>query len=189
MAEGVAADHIAVVGDLEPFRVAFAERDVEVVGPELDHHLEKLAFAEHRAKQRAAGQFLQQQPLLVFEKLTDGVIERLAAAHGPAGELVGNARGVELLFDIRGDGLRLGPAQFADTLIITRSWAEREAVDEMTYEINRRRLRRLERAVRRGRFQEWQQITRRAVATRRGRQRDGASGLEELAAREIHLFI
>ena len=54
LAERVGADDIAVVGDLEPLGVALGGVNVEVVAPEVDHHLVELALGEDGAQHGAA---------------------------------------------------------------------------------------------------------------------------------------
>ena len=69
IAERMRANDIAVVGGLEPFTLAFRGIDVEVIRPELDHHLVELAAAERGAEERGAGQFLEERPVRVFVKI------------------------------------------------------------------------------------------------------------------------
>ena len=62
LAQGVAPDHIAVVVVTRPPHVVARVGHVQVVRPEVDHHLEQLALAPRRAHDRHDAELLHQLP-------------------------------------------------------------------------------------------------------------------------------
>ena len=57
VAQGMSVDDLAVVDRLEEPAVALLHRDIEVVGPELDHHFVQLPAAVHLPQDRRPAQF------------------------------------------------------------------------------------------------------------------------------------
>src|SRR5262249_22115524 len=95
----MAANHLAVVGRLEPGALALARVDVEVVAPELDHHLPELPSRVRGAEDARAGKPRERALRLPLVELTERLAEGLEPSEG-APHLRGVlARGRELLLE------------------------------------------------------------------------------------------
>lgn len=100
-AQRVLANHLAIVRHREPFAIALRGINVEVVRPKLNHHLIQLPFGEHRARQRAAHQFVVEQLILVSEQFAERQSQRLKPSHREFTRIVGDLLRVQLLFEMR----------------------------------------------------------------------------------------
>ncbi len=116
-AERVAADHDPVVVVAVVPHVVAGVRDVEQVRPEVDHHLEQLALAPARPRDRRRSELEHQVPREVLEILVHPRDRPLQAREEPVHELLARAvvdrRWVELLVEPRGPPLRADPLERA----------------------------------------------------------------------------
>lgn len=92
-------DDVAVVRRQQVLAITLRDVDIEVIGPEPDHHLVKLTLAVDGAKQGVAGELGKQQAWLIFEKLTLRKPDGLETPDRVIGPAVVDSLGVELLID------------------------------------------------------------------------------------------
>src|SRR5262249_56463650 len=109
-AESMAADHLSVVGGLEPGALTLAGIHVEMVAPELDHHLAELPSRSRGPEQRRRRKLAQQDLRLPFVELAQRLADGLETAEGALELRILPARRFELLIDPPVDrGLGLPP--------------------------------------------------------------------------------
>ena len=130
------ADHRIVLRGLEEGAVSLELADVEVVAPEIDHHLLELPAAVDGANDRC---LLQLGLHLLLRKLEPEVGIHLQSIQGPQapgdGRTLLQPLGMKLLLQVRVD------AHLADTLQLSRPRAKRSSVhDAPQHRLGRRIL-------------------------------------------------
>ena len=120
------ADDLAVVGGLEPLGVALGGVDVEVVRPEIDHHLLELALGMDGVEDFVAGQLVEQFAGVVFQQFAERPgAEGFEAAGAGVGPVVVDGFRIELAGD------ELAGTERADFRMLAGAGAEGEAVEDV----------------------------------------------------------
>src|SRR5713101_6235811 len=133
----MATHDVAVVSGFEPRAVPLRHVDVEVVGPELDHHRVELTTRVDGSQQGRRHEVVEQDRFLVLVQLARRLLQAGETSNGPFDVCIVDRLRTKLRLNPGVDGPSGRRCQAQEALAITRPRPERAAVQDLASQVDR----------------------------------------------------